>query len=132
MFDEIESVAQESRESRSSENTSVFGEAYEMLGQQSFKNQDSTQASSQNAIDLEFGTLDLFDSTQDIREPSFKREGSGREGAPQTVGGMLKESWDAAPEQISRQIKEIGDAWSNPGAVIDDAVENGRRILSGF
>jgi hypothetical protein len=118
----LEEFVPESRESRSSESTSAFDEAFDLLQQQPFKGSDSMQSSSQNAVNEMFGTLDLFESETTRPEPTFSRGGTGK---MPTVGETLKE----IPEQLGRTLGAIGDAWSHPGAVIDEAVENGRRIL---
>jgi hypothetical protein len=119
-FDDVQQGIQETKGAESS--SSIFNQAYELLGQQQFKG-DSLQSGNNQAINDAFGTLDLFDS-QDVRQPTFKRDGgpTGR-----TVGETVSDTLKQIPGEFKRQMGEIADVWSHPGEAIADASREASR-----
>ena len=130
MFDDIQDVVQESRETRSSESTSsVFGEAYGLLQQQQPNGNDAMQAASQSALNDEFGTLDLFDS-QTVREPTFNFD---KPAAPLTLESGLKmvvDTYKNAPAGAVDVLKQSVDVWTHPSSTFDQISEDARRKWS--
>jgi hypothetical protein len=126
-FNDVENFAPEQRESRAVESSSnAFNEAFD-FNAQSFKSfQSDSLKSSQNTVDSTFGTLDFFDSN-DVRNPTgFERPSSG---PTPDVFDTVSKTVQQIPEALGRTFRDMGQALSHPGAVIDEAVENGRRIL---
>jgi hypothetical protein len=61
------------------------------------------------------------------RKPvSFTRDSSPRE-TPKSPGEILREMPKQIPEQLSRTLGEIGDAWSHPKETLDAAAEEAKR-----
>jgi hypothetical protein len=61
------------------------------------------------------------------RKPiSFTRDNAPRE-TPKSPGEILREMPKQIPEQLSRTLGEIGDAWSHPGETLDAAAEEAKR-----
>jgi hypothetical protein len=127
MPDLMEQFQPEARESRASESTSAFDEVYGLLQQQQqqFKG-DSLQTSAQNDVNQMFGTLDLFESETARPEPTFSRGGTA---GGRSAGEIIEETFKQIPDQLGRTLGAIGDAWSHPGATLDQIAEDARRKL---
>lgn len=128
MLDELERVAQDPVESRSEDTSNAFGEAFELLGKQPFSSNESFDPGSQDAINAEFGTLELFDITNDTRTPTFER-GNKQRDVPLRPAEVLDQTIKELPEAFARQGREFERVFSDPGAVIKDAAENAERLF---
>ena len=61
------------------------------------------------------------------RKPiSFTRDNAPRE-TPKSAKEILTDSIKHAPEELKRQLGEIGDAWSHPGETLSAAAEEAKR-----
>ena len=94
------------------------GQAQEMLLRNQLNSQVPTEGSEQVS----------FQNDTERKPISFTRDNAPRE-TPKSAGELLKDSAKQFPEQLSRQLGEIGNAWSHPRETLSAAAEEAKRKL---